>query len=250
MIAKISCVVCAYNEAERIHNVLDVVEAHSSLDEVIVVDDGSTDGTEDVVRSYPSVRLISYPQNRGKTYALTRGIDAARNDLVMLLDADLYGISSENIEALAQAVTSGKAEVSISLRQNSLVLFRFIGIDFVSGERVIPKSLVQGVLPEMERLPRWGGEVFINQLIIARRMRIAVVPWSNVVNVRKYRKMGMWSGFLEEICMIVDALSVVSPYGAIRQNLELLALRGPDHQRPRSLRQAVSASRINKWVRS
>jgi glycosyltransferase involved in cell wall biosynthesis len=228
MIAKISCVICAYNEAGRIRNILDVAIAHPSLDEVIVVNDGSTDETEELLRSYPAVRIISYALNRGKTYALTCGINAAQNDLVMLLDADLSGVTPENIEALAEAVTSGNADVSMSLRRNSLALFRLIGIDFVSGERVIPRSLVQGALPEMERLPRWGGEVFMNQLIIARRMRVAVVSWPNVLNVRKYRKVGMWRGFLEEVGMIHDALSVVSPLGALRQSLELLALRGPE----------------------
>ena len=231
MNAKISCVICAYNEAGRIRNILDVALAHPSLDEVIVVNDGSTDATEELLRSYHTVRLISYALNQGKTYALTRGINAAQNELVMLLDADLSGVTPENIGALAEAVTSGNADVSLSLRRNSLALFRLIGIDFVSGERVIPKSLVRGVLPEMERLPRWGGEVFINQLIIARRMRVAVVSWPNVLNVRKRRKVGMWRGFLEEVDMIRDALSVVSPLSALRQSLELLALRGPKSPR-------------------
>jgi glycosyltransferase involved in cell wall biosynthesis len=228
MIPKISCVICAYNEAGRISNILDVAVAHPSLDEVIVVNDGSTDATEELLRSYHTVRAISYALNRGKTYALTRGINAARNELVMLLDADLSGVTPENIGALAEVVTSGNADVSMSLRRNSLALFRLIGIDFVSGERVIPKSLVRGALPEMERLPRWGGEVFMNQLIIARRMRVAVVSWPNVLNVRKYRKMGIWRGFQEEAEMIRDALLVVSPLGALRQSLELLALRDPE----------------------
>jgi glycosyltransferase involved in cell wall biosynthesis len=223
-LAKISCVICTYNEAKRIEHILGVVIGHPALDEVIVVNDGSTDETENLLRSYHAVRFISYPQNQGKTYALARGIEAARNDLVMLLDADLSGVTPGNIEALAKAVTSGKADVSISLRRNSLVLYRLIGIDFVSGERVIPRNLVRDSLLEMEGLPRWGGEVFINRLMIARRLRIAVVRWPNVLNVRKYRKAGMWHGFLEELGMIRDAMRVISPLGIIRQNIELLTL--------------------------
>jgi glycosyltransferase involved in cell wall biosynthesis len=227
MTAKTSCVICTYNEAERIRDMLDVVIGHPSLDEVIVVNDGSTDETEELLQAYPRVRVISYAANRGKTYALARGIDAAQNDLVMLLDADLVGITPENIEALAEAVTSGNADVSISLRGNSLTLFRLIGIDFISGERVIPKSLLRDLLTEMERLPRWGGEVFMNQQIVSRRMRVTVVRWPNALNVRKYRKVGMLRGFLEEVSMIRDALQVVTPYCALRQMFELVELTKP-----------------------
>ena len=85
----ISCIVCAFNEADRIRNILDVIVGHPALAEVIVVNDGSTDATQALVDSYPTVRAISHTPNRGKTYALTRGVAEARCEHLMLLDADL-----------------------------------------------------------------------------------------------------------------------------------------------------------------
>jgi len=95
----ISCIVCAYNEADRIRNILDVIVGHPTLGEVIVVNDGSTDDTEALIRSYPTIRVLSHTPNRGKTYALSRGIAAARYDHLMLLDADLSGITPADIDA-------------------------------------------------------------------------------------------------------------------------------------------------------
>ena len=220
----ISCVVCAYNEADRIKNILDVIVGHPALTEVIVVNDGSTDATEALLKCYPSIRLLSHTPNRGKTYALSRGIAAARCGHLMLLDADLAGVTAADIDALAAPVMRGEAEVSISLRSNSLWLYRRLGLDFVSGERVAPKWLLQGAVEAMQRLPRWGGEVYMNEIFIRHACRIAVVRWRRVVNVRKYQKVGAWRGALAEVKMISDAASVLTPVGLVRQNLDMLRL--------------------------
>jgi hypothetical protein len=98
------------------------------------------------------------------------------------------------------------------------------GLDFVSGERVIPAWLLRGAMQEMENLPRWGGESFINNLIVRERLPIAVVDWRTVFNVRKHTKLGRWRGMAAELSMVRDALRVLTAWGVIRQNLALLRL--------------------------
>jgi glycosyltransferase involved in cell wall biosynthesis len=222
--ARISCIVCAYNEADRIQRILEAVYRHPALLEVIVVNDGSTDATESLLKGYPEIRVLSYSPNRGKTYALTQGISAARGEHLMLLDADLAGVTAADIQALIDPVASGRADVSISLRSNSLPLYRLIGLDFVSGERILPAWLLADAIASMERLPRWGGEAFINDLIIREGLSIAVVDWPRVFNVRKYTKVGLIRGLFAELAMVGDAVRVLSPWGAVRQNLQLLRL--------------------------
>ena len=163
---KISCIVCAYNEADRIRHILSAVHRHPALLEVIVVNDGSTDETPTLLCGYPNIKLISYNPTRGKTYAMGQGIAAARGEYIMLLDADLSGVTAADIQALADPVIDGRAEVSISLRRNSLALYRGLGLDFVSGERVLPAAMIKAEVAAMAALPRWGGEAFINNLII------------------------------------------------------------------------------------
>lgn len=220
----ISCVVCAYNEADKILNILKAVHRHPALYEVIIVNDGSTDETEALAWQFPDVRIISYMPNRGKTYALSQGIRAATGDYLMLLDADLSGVTAADIQALVDPVISGRTQVSISLRRNSLLLYRFIGLDFVSGERVIPASLIRHLALTMESLPRWGGEAFINTLITREKLSIAVVDWRGVFNIRKSQKVGPWLGALAEAAMIADVFRVLTPWKVIGQNLAMLRL--------------------------
>ncbi|CAL9544330.1 Undecaprenyl-phosphate 4-deoxy-4-formamido-L-arabinose transferase [Streptomyces sp. enrichment culture] len=85
----VSVVVPAYNEKECIENTLRSLAASTHPIEIVVVDDGSTDGTADLAESLglPNVRVIRQP-NAGKPAALNNGIRSARYDIVVMMDGD------------------------------------------------------------------------------------------------------------------------------------------------------------------
>jgi glycosyltransferase involved in cell wall biosynthesis len=220
----ISCVICAYMEAPRIGAVLSVVAGHPLVKEIIVVDDGSTDATAAVVSRFSSITLVRLVENQGKSRALAAGVRAASGELILYLDADLKHLTAADISALVEPVLSGEADMSISIRKNSLPLYRAIGLDFVSGERVIPRSLLAGHFEELEKLPPFGIEAFMNGRIIDEKLRIRVVRFENVINTRKSEKLGTWRGTLADWKMALDVLRVISPLGIMRQNYAMLAL--------------------------
>jgi glycosyltransferase involved in cell wall biosynthesis len=89
----LSIVIPAFNEAlfirELLHRILAVdTESLGFLKEVIVVDDGSSDGTGDIARAFPGVRMLTQSSNQGKGRAVQRGIGEATGDYILIQDAD------------------------------------------------------------------------------------------------------------------------------------------------------------------
>jgi len=100
----ITCIIPAFNEAARIAAVLTAVTDHPMIDQIIVVDDGSWDATSKVVRGIAGVHLITLPQNIGKTAALAVAIGQASGDHLLLVDADLIGLTPSDLTALIEPV--------------------------------------------------------------------------------------------------------------------------------------------------
>jgi glycosyltransferase involved in cell wall biosynthesis len=221
----VSCVIPVYNEATRIAGVLAAVVGHPLVAEVIVVDDASTDDTVRIVNSVEAVRLVCLDRNRGKTWALHVGLQASTNSVLLLLDGDLIGLTAAHITSLISPVLEGRAEVALSLRENTPTIWKLIGLDYISGERVFGRDLLKDRLDAIEALPRFGFEVYFNTVLVERKYRIAIVPWIGVKSPFKNVKYGFLRGILGDLRMLSDILRSASPVELLRQIRVMLQLR-------------------------
>jgi len=222
---KVSCIIAAYNEGPRIEKVLAAAYQHPLISEIIVVDDGSEDDTQNVVKKFPGITLIVHEKNKGKSKTVLTGIAHSTGEKILLLDADLIGLTPRDISDLIEPVISGRADISISLRQNAPWIWRAIGIDFISGERVFSRALIQNNFEEIKRLPRFGLESYLNTLVIKNTCRIKIVFWKNVISPWKYKKAGLFSGIKGDFLMIVDVFRTISVFEAIYQIIKMSLLK-------------------------
>jgi glycosyltransferase involved in cell wall biosynthesis len=172
--SSLSIVIPALNEENGIDEILQRILAQrdglaqvgiSEL-EVIVVDDGSKDGTADRIRAYTDVRLIQHPVNRGYGAALKTGFNAATGDLLAFLDAD-GTYPPESFPELCQAVEAHDADLIIGSRmlsgESEMPLVRRVGntifaallsivgsrkiSDSASGMRVFRREMLPTLYP-------------------------------------------------------------------------------------------------------
>ena len=108
-----SVIIPCHNEEESIAECVNRVPKMGRFTEIIVVDDGSTDRTKDVVQvllsRYNNLRLISYSPNKGKGFAVRKGFEEARGEVLMILDADM-AVSPEELPLFFSPIAKGEAE--------------------------------------------------------------------------------------------------------------------------------------------
>jgi len=142
----VAAIVPAYNEAKRISSVLTALSQTKILDEIIVVDDGSHDNTEEVVSHFPSVKFLKNQKNIGKAESLQRGVDSTQANVLFFCDADLQNITPEIITEIISPVLTHAYDMFIGIRDNimqkSVPLFAIN-----SGERALRREL-------WEKLPK------------------------------------------------------------------------------------------------
>ena len=139
---KATAIIPAYNEAKRIGGVLSELLKAPSINEVIVVDDGSTDGTAERAGGFVGVTVIKNDANLGKGASLEKGVKATKNDIIFFCDADLINFKARHAEAIIEPVRNGTYDMFIGIRQNFMQrTVRAWALN--SGERALRKKIWQ-----------------------------------------------------------------------------------------------------------
>ena len=146
---KLSILIPVYNERDTIRAVLERVEAVPQEKEIIVVDDGSTDGTRAELESLRDKRfhLIFHPENHGKGAAIRTALTAATGDVVVFQDADLE-YDPADFTAMLAPIARGEAKVVYGVRSlENQEYFRRLGNLFLSQ---VTRLLFRVPLHDME----------------------------------------------------------------------------------------------------
>ncbi|NLT96435.1 MAG: glycosyltransferase family 2 protein [Clostridia bacterium] len=204
----VSAVVPAYNEEKYIGKVLDVLIKIPELEEIIVVNDGSTDNTAAIVRSYP-VKLIDLERNVGKGGAMLAGAKAAKSEYIFFLDADLIGLKISHIEAMLSHLKENcDMIVGIFGKGRMTTDWAQVIAPFLSGQRIVKKDLLFKI--NNLQISRFGVEVALTKYAAQNKLKVKEVILEELSHVMKEEKLGLVKGFAYRLKMYWEIAKNVS----------------------------------------
>jgi glycosyltransferase involved in cell wall biosynthesis len=213
---KLSVIIPCYNEETTVEEIVRQVLATDLVHEVIVVDDGSTDGTRDVLArmgNQDRVRIILHERNRGKGAAVRTGLQHATGEVMLVQDADLE-YDPRDYPAMLRPIEEGRAKAVYGSRflggpRRTMFFWHMVGNRFLT---LVTNLLYDTILSDMEtcykmftadvaaslnlKSPGWGFDPEITAKILRQGIRIYEVPISYAGReFEEGKKIGWRDGF-------------------------------------------------------
>jgi glycosyltransferase involved in cell wall biosynthesis len=208
----VSAIICAYNEERTLLSNLKSLADCELVDEVIVVNDGSSDQTGQQIQSLTDdgkVKAIHFPQNMGKSQAMVTAALRAHGDILVFIDADLTDLNSRHIQTLIQPLRKHEADMVIGDARDKKSFIKSLDpFRSLSGERAVWR---QDLLPLAEEIrdSGYGIETLLNlgykeahKNVCYRDLEGLSHPWK----VEKFNPLKATHEYLREGSQIMRAL--------------------------------------------
>ena len=191
---KVAAIIPAFNEEKTIGDVLEVLVNNKYIDQIFVVSDGSEDSTVEKACAYEGVEVIDLLQNRGKGGAVVAGLERTSAEVILVLDADLIGLTQAHVNSLLEPVLQGEALMSVGIFEKGRVATDFAQkmAPFLSGQRAMKRDLLENI-SDLD-LSRFGIEVALHSYVEDNEIASEVVQLPDLSHVMKEEKLGFWKG--------------------------------------------------------
>lgn len=202
---KVAAVIPAFNEEKNVTEVLDVVKSAPELNEIILVNDGSSDQTSRVAK-VQGIRVIDLESNLGKGAAVLAGVKATDADYILLLDADLVGLCPHHIKELLEPVLKGRTEMTLGVFKSGRTMTNLSQkiTPFLNGQRVVKREILMD-LSDLD-FTRYGFDLTLSRYAKKIGVEVVEVELDQITQVMKEEKLGLLQGIVARLKMYWEVL--------------------------------------------
>ncbi|RLD14378.1 MAG: glycosyltransferase family 2 protein [Caldiserica bacterium] len=190
---KVSVIIPAFNEEKTIGEVVETARNNPFVDEVIVVNDASTDRTP-IIAKKKGAKVINFNQNKGKGWAYYEGVKASEGDIIVFLDADLIGLEPNHITELIRPIIEGEAVTTCGIFEKGRFLTDFSHkiTPFLSGQRALTREVWENF--SYDPNVRYGFEIVLTEYFWSNKIKVRYVILEGVTQLMKEEKVGKEKG--------------------------------------------------------
>lgn len=219
---RVSLIIPAYNEAGTVGDVARAAVGSGIFSEIILVDDGSDDGTgpayerarESLLAKaepgvvLPQMKLVTHARNLGKALAMRDGLQLATGEIIMFIDADLIGLKPSHLHSMLAPLADGSgytASLGVFVGGRAVTTLAQKIAPFISGQRACFRKDLNG-FTAWERVG-FGVETALNRYLNEQGIKVRVVELAGLTHRMKEEKRGFVKGFLARMKMYREIFS-------------------------------------------
>jgi polyisoprenyl-phosphate glycosyltransferase len=192
---QITAIIPCYNEKDRVNKVVSVLLKSSYIAKVIAVDDGSTDGTGEVLNEFHDLLVVTLAKNSGKGEAIRKGLEVVTTPYVFLCDADLSGLTDHEIGKMTLPTIDGVCDICVGVRFRGGKIVQFARkniFPLIAGERVMKTDLLRSIASSV-KFQGWGVEIYMNYFARTSKLKIMKVDLVGVRDPFQIKKRGFFT---------------------------------------------------------
>jgi len=232
----VSAIIPVFDEERTVAGVIGALLASPLIGEVIVVNDGSTDSSPKIIRSFkPGIKFIDIHKNRGKGFALAKGVRRAQGEIVTFWDADNFNMGQKHIRSLLEPILTKQTRIVLGYRVWKKD--KVAPAQDLTGQRAYYRKDLLPHLKEISR-SRFGVEVYLNDVF--RNQKTTRIPWTDLKTLQKYQKYSTGKAVQEYVKEGVEIAQTLARRRAINFK--------DDWERVRKISQIKDLEELRKWV--
>ncbi len=174
-IMKTTAILPIFNEEKTVAKVLSVLLKSKLLNEIIVVDDASTDNSLNIIKSFKSSKLktIHLEENLGKSGAVKIAVKKTRSDILFFCDGDLHDFKLRHIKKLLKPLQKDRRSMTVGIRDRGIIHNIFVKKfgPLIAGERAVPRKIFEEVI-EHPLMKDYAMEFVLNDYCVKNSIPI------------------------------------------------------------------------------